>query len=454
MIRMMSLLLTFFVFFMTAAMTLADDDTTSPSSGSQLKTLVSDLGSTQEDDAEVQSESEPKPELEPERPSEAISDNTLEEKSKEMLEEIQQPSYTVLRLSWKIVPYAVKYKVTVEGEELITYINSIEVPVNATDKIFKVIALDYDDNVISSDIDIIEVETNPTVVKTTTEFDKMDYAPLYPVYSWVPKHNADYYQVQLLKDGEVVRDYTTKFKDEDDVYDFYDPMPVNESGDYYWRVKAMSKYGFAVSEWSKETDSTSFKVKAPVKFAAFGDSITHGGGAITVPPSIILYNWETYCDKPIKNLGKSGDTTDQLLDRFDTDVLPFSPKILVIMAGVNDYRGTILGWHTVSNYKILAEKCKEHHIIPVFVTPTPVNPKLINHVKFIDPPPYDWQTHYKYACDWIKRQEYFIDLTAEFEDSEGFLREDLTTDGLHPDIEGKKIIGKAVKDWLSKNSLF
>ncbi len=454
MIKMMSLLLTFFIFFMTAAMTLADDDPPSRSS-SPLKTMVSNLKSTQQPDSETEENFEDQTNPEAESVSETVASDTLEEKTKEMLaEEPPQPSYTVLRLSWKIVPHAVKYKVTVEGEELITYINGIEVPVNSVDKIFKVTALDFDDNIISDDINIIEAETNPTVVKTTTEFDKMDYAPLYPVYSWVPKHNADYYQVQLLKDGEVVREYTTRLKDEDDVYDFYDPEPVNEGGSYYWRVKAMSKYGFALSEWSKETDSTSFKVNAPVKFAAFGDSITHGGGAITVPPSMILYNWENYCDKPIKNLGKSGDTTDQMLERFDTDVLPFAPKILIIMGGVNDYRGNILGWHTVSNYKILLEKCKEHHIIPVFVTPTPVNPRLINHVKFIEPPPYDWHTHYKYACDWIKRQEYFIDLTAEFEDSEGFLRADLSTDGLHPDIEGKKIIGQAIKEWLSKNSLF
>ena len=453
MIRMMSLLLTFFVFFMTAAMTLADDTPPSRSPDSAVKTATSNLASTQQSESDSEDYFTFDAEPQPERPSEAVSDNNLEEKSKEMLEEVQ-PSYTVMRVSWKLVPYAVKYKVTLDGDELITYINSIEVAVNDVSKIFKVTALDYDNNIILDDIDITEVETNPFIVKTTTEFDKMDYAPLYPVYSWVPKHNADYYQVQLLKDGEVVREYTTELKGEEDIYDFYDTEPVNEAGNYYWRVKAMSKYGFALSEWSKETDSTSFKVKAPTKFAAFGDSITHGGGAITVPPSMIIYNWETYCNKAIKNLGKSGDTTDQLVNRFDTDVLPFAPKILIIMGGVNDFRGNILGWHTVSNYKIIMEKCKSNNIIPVFVTPTPINPRLIKHVKFIDPPPYDWQTHYKYACDWIKRQEYFIDLTGEFEDSEGFLRADLTTDGLHPDIEGKKIIGKAVNDWLSKNSLF
>ena len=451
MIKMMSLLLTFFVFFMTAAMTLADDTPPLRSPASVDKTAESNLAVTPQSKSESVTNPDTHSTIEGEFSSEQSlesADNT----SKDVAEE--DPSYTVMRLSWKLVPYAVKYKVTFDTEEFMTYINGIEVVVEDVTKPYKITALDNDNNIIKDDLEITDRETNPQIMKTTTEFDKMDYAPLYPVYSWVPRYNADYYHVQLLKNGEVVRDYTTKHKDEEDVYDFYDPEPINEAGDYYWRVKAMSNSGFELSDWSKETDSTSFKVKAPTKFAAFGDSITHGGGSITVPPSMIIYNWETYCNKAIKNLGKSGDTTDQMVERFDTDVLPFAPKLLIIMGGVNDYRGTILGWHTVSNYKIIAEKCKENNIIPVFVTPTPINPRLIKSVKFIDPPPYDWQTHYKYACDWVKRQEYFIDLTGEFEDSEGLLRVDLTTDGLHPDIDGKKIIGQAVNTWLSKNSLF
>ena len=417
MIRMMSLLLTFFVFFMTAAMTLAENS----------KQPVT-------------------------KPSEEISDNSLEQRTEAMLENVPN-SKTVMRLSWKLVPDAVKYKVAFDDEEYITYINGIEVLVNDVSKVFKISALDFEDNIILDDLDINEVETNPIMVKTTTEFDKMDYAPLYPVYSWIPTHNADYYLIQLLKDGEVIRNYQTKNKDEDDVYDFYDEQPINESGEYYWRVKAMSNLGIALTQWSEKTDSTSFKVTSPTKFAAFGDSITHGGGAVTVPPSIIFYNWETYCSSPIKNLGRSGDTTDQLNDRFETDVLPFAPKVLIIMAGVNDFRGNIIGWHTVSNYKEIAEKCKANNIIPVFMTPTPVNPVLIKKAAFIDQPPPDWKTHYKYACNWIKQQEYHIDITAEFEDYEGNLRYDLTTDGLHPDFEGKKIIGRAVNEWFNKNKL-
>ena len=437
MTRLMSLLLTFFVFFMTAAMTLAENSAPSRSPTAPDKTTESNLSPLDSKSALARS-------------SEAIVDNSLEDKTKEMLENVE-PNTTVIRLSWKLVPYAVKYKVCFDDEEYMTYANGIELAVDDVSKIFKITALDFDNNVIRDDIDVTETETNPIVMKTTTEFDKMDYAPLYPVYSWIPKHNADYYLVQLLKDGEVVRSYETNRKDEDDIYDFYDPEPVNEAGNYYWRVKAMSQYGFALSEWSKETEANSFKVKAPTKYSAFGDSITHGGGAISVPPSVTIYNWETYCEKPIKNLGKSGDTTDQLVSRFDTDVLPFLPKVLFIMAGVNDYRGDILGWHTISNYKLLNEKCKEYGITPVFITPTPVNPSLIKKCKFIEMPPSDWHTHYQYACDWIRNQEYHIDLTEEFEDEEGNLRSDLTTDGLHPDLEGKKLIGQAVNEWLQDN---
>ena len=37
------------------------------------------------------------------------------------------------------------------------------------------------------------------------------------------------------------------------------------------------------------------------------------------------------------------------------------------------------------------------------------------------------------------------------EDDAGELRAELTSDGLHPDEEGKEIIGRAVEEWLKNN---
>ena len=152
MVRMMSLLLTFFVFFMTAAMTLADDTTPpSRSPASPVKSPASNLIKTQGDEKNLELKPEVKTE-EPSRPSTAVSDNNLEDKSKEMLEEVKNPT-TVMRLSWKLVPYAVKYKVTFDDEEYMTYINGIEIAVNNVSKIFKVTALDFDNNIIEDEQD-------------------------------------------------------------------------------------------------------------------------------------------------------------------------------------------------------------------------------------------------------------------------------------------------------------
>ena len=54
-----------------------------------------------------------------------------------------------------------------------------------------------------------------------------------------------------------------------------------------------------------------------------------------------------------------------------------------------------------------------------------------------------------YICDWVRGQDFYIDVAEEFVDENGDLREDLAVDGLHPDAEGKEIIGRAVGDWLN-----
>ena len=163
-----------------------------------------------------------------------------------------------------------------------------------------------------------------------------------------------------------------------------------------------------------------------------------------------MYNWETYCAIPVKNLGRSGDTTAEILARFDNDVLPFRPEVLFIMAGVNDYRANILGWESVENLQALEAKCVQNGIKPVFLTPTPINPAQIQKLNFVDPPPADWQEHQQFICAWIRDQKYFIDVNEKLTDGEGNLIDSLSVDGLHPDADGKRLIGEAVAAWLDR----
>ena len=355
----------------------------------------------------------------------------------------------ILRLTWGVVPGAVKYKVFSDDEEFLSYTTGIEISMENMDKVFHVTALDFDDNVVLDDVKITDTELNPKRPLTMTEFDKMSFSPIYLVYSWIPAVNADHYEIQLIRDNEIVREFVTEYHPQDDNFDFYDPEPVLEEGEYFWRVRGLNPNNKPVTAWSEQKAGNTFSVRKPARFCAIGDSITHGGGSISVPPSTAIYNWETYCSLPVKNLAKSGDTTEQILQRFDQDVLPFEPEILIIMAGVNDYRNGILGWHSVTNLRAIREKCEQNGIKPVFVTPTPVNPKIMRKIKFVDPPQPDWKEHMNYICDWIRQQEYHIDIEEDFSDENGILRNDLAVDGLHPDVEGKEIIGHAVGNWLN-----
>ena len=354
----------------------------------------------------------------------------------------------IYRLTWDIVPFAVKYKISCEDKIFISYTNGVEIPIENINSKIIITALNFDSHIVENDITVKTIEENPPYPRTTTEFDKMNFAPAYLVYSWIPTINADHYEIQLFKDDELFRDYVTDFHPKDDNFDFYDEIPILEEGNYFWRIRGIAANGEVLTEWSKKNPGNSFTVEKPVRFCALGDSITHGGGSISVPPSTVIYKWQNYCRVPIKNLAKSGDTTEKMLKRFERDILSFGPEVLFIMAGVNDYRNDILGWDSVKNLAAIRDKCKSYGIKPVFITPTPVNPDLIRKVKFVNNPPYDWREQRKYICNWIRQQESFIDIEDALSDYNGFLRADLALDGLHPDAEGKEIIGHAVEDWL------
>ncbi|MBR1646513.1 MAG: SGNH/GDSL hydrolase family protein [Selenomonadaceae bacterium] len=363
---------------------------------------------------------------------------------------IVQREQNILRLYWNIVPNAVKYEIFIGGNTFVAFTNGIEIPVDDVNAGFQVNAISIDGTTLQNKLPMIAVDANPTTPRTTTEFDKMDYPPIYPVYSWIPTIGAARYEVELIRDGKIIRRYFTEPQPNEDDFELYDKTPVLDEGEYFFRVRALTRDNQPLTNWSTKDDSNSFVVTHKIRFCALGDSITHGGGSISVPPSTVLYNWETYCAIPVKNLGRSGDTTAEILERFDSDVLPFHPEVLFIMAGVNDYRANILGWESVGNLEQIRDKCTANGIKPVFLTPTPLNPAQIQKVGFLELPPEDWQEHQKFICDWIREQENFIDVNPKLTDSDGNLIVALSVDGLHPDADGKKIIGEAVAAWLDK----
>ena len=283
---------------------------------------------------------------------------------------------------------------------------------------------------------------NPPVL--TAEFEQMAYAPLYPTFSWEPLPKSEFYMVQVVNAdrNQVVREL---FNGEA-LNRVTDWSPFNEQGNFYWRVRAVNKKHKPLGDWSEKKY---FKVEMPVKFAALGDSITHGG-ANYIPAGQISCQWQTFCDIPVKNLGRSGDTTEMMINRFENDVLPFNPQYLIIMGGVNDIREGKSADEVVKNLEILRDKCLSNDITPVFCTITPMNPEIIKRrgIYLTDG---DWQAARNEINAWIMQNRYSVDVSTALTDENNFLRADLTPDGLHPALRGKKLIGEKISEYLSRN---
>ena len=373
------------------------------------------------------------------------------------------PSSVLLR--WAPYNGAVRYEVrilvrTAEGRMVEqqklsrVYTTGVHIPLTGLlpqdDLYWTVQPLSYDGTPIAAASEpqpVSEALADPPAPVLTAEYDKMAYAPLYPVYSWIPLSGQTHHEVEVYRraaDGRDVFLHTLQAGEQD----VYDDAPFTVPGHYVYRVRGVTTAGTPISDWSA---GGTFDVVPHTPIAAIGDSITHGGGAITLPPSYTLYDWETYCTVPVKNLGHSGDTTADMLARFDRDVLPFAPRVLIIMGGVNDYRSGVYGAQTVRNLAALGEKCRAHGITPIFLTVTPIRPAWMTKRMTIMTPPSDWMDHRDYINDWVRQQEFSVDVSSTLADANGELEAAYTTDGLHPDYMGKKHIGQTVDSYLRKN---
>ena len=311
---------------------------------------------------------------------------------------------------------------------------------------WRVRALDYDGNARSAFTPPAAVELaekDPAAPHPTSEFQKMDYVPLYPTYSWIPVQGAAEYEVSVWKRGRTEPALLHMLYATD--LTCYDTYGFTTPGNYYWKVRALDTARQPISGWS---ENVPFEVKSPVVVAALGDSITHGGGAIVYGPDRALYDWETYAAFPIKNLGYSGDTVEAMEARFERDVLPFRPKILVIMGGVNNYRVGGRATDIISVLARIRDKCAAHGITPVFSTVTSLNPAKIAKLQYAQNPPANWSDEQAALNRWILSQPYCVDITTVLSDERGQLEDIYTTDGLHPDSAAKRFIGETISNYL------
>ena len=73
----------------------------------------------------------------------------------------------------------------------------------------------------------------------------------------------------------------------------------------------------------------------------------------------------------------------------------------------------------------------------------PINPPNIKYVFRNDTDP-GWHEKLVRVNEFIRRQEFYIDIEPYFYDAEGMMNTELCIDGIHPDIRGKKLIAELI----------
>lgn len=269
---------------------------------------------------------------------------------------------------------------------------------------------------------------------------------LYPVYSWIPLNGAASYEVEILdKAPEGPNDSISSQHRiatlTTNICEAYDNAPRFGSQTFYWRVRALDKKGQPIGVFSA-AKSMRIDPADNWKVGVFGDSISHGGGHISYGPEDWDFSYLHYLNFPTINLSQSGNTSSDLVNRFERDVLPFHPDDLIIMGGTNSLRGGASAESVINDLKAIKKKCLANHIKPIFLTLLPINPGNIKRAFGEETAP-DWQAQLSLVNDYI-RSEVHIDVAAAFNYPDDILPTALALDGLHPDASAKKIIGEVI----------
>jgi lysophospholipase L1-like esterase len=153
--------------------------------------------------------------------------------------------------------------------------------------------------------------------------------------------------------------------------------------------------------------------------------------------------------KPYLDRGISGQTTPQMLIRFRPDVIALQPKVVLILAGTNDIAGNT-GPMTLQaiedNLTSMFELAHANGIRVVLSSVLPISDYEKNKdgqpiIRSKQRPPEQitalnaWMKKYAAAHGGI-----YLDYFSAMADDKGFLKEELSEDGLHPNQKGYDIM--------------
>jgi lysophospholipase L1-like esterase len=223
------------------------------------------------------------------------------------------------------------------------------------------------------------------------------------------------------------------------------PNPAGHPDNDYWRkhdAQLLVDFGW-LAKFKEDDLALGPPAAGEDRVVFMGDSITEGwhfdGPAGLFP------------GKPYINRGIGGQTTPQMLVRFRQDVIALKPKVVVILAGINDIAGNT-GPMTVEqiegNLASMAELAAAHNIrvvlcsvLPAFDFPwspgmTPA-PKVLALNAWIK----------SYAAE---KGHVYVDYHTAMKDERDGLPAALSKDGVHPLPAGYAVMAPLVEAGIEK----
>jgi lysophospholipase L1-like esterase len=198
-----------------------------------------------------------------------------------------------------------------------------------------------------------------------------------------------------------------------------------------------------------EDDAALAASGAEKRVVFMGDSITqgwmnHGTGASEANPGF-------FPGKPYVDRGISGQTTPQMVLRFQQDVIHLKPTAVVIFAGVNDIAGNtgdMTPEQTQDNLVSMAELAHANgirvvlcSILPAFDFPWKRGREPAPKIVALN----QWIEGYAAEHGYV-----YVDFYSAMVDERGGLPEKLSRDGVHPNAAGYAIMNPLVEAGIAE----
>ena len=190
-----------------------------------------------------------------------------------------------------------------------------------------------------------------------------------------------------------------------------------------------------------EADNQVLRKGMPPDIIFMGDSITQAW--ITIDPA--------FFDASRIDRGISGQTSAQLLLRFQQDALSLRPKVIHLLVGTNDVAGNVgaMGMESYkSNIVAMADLAKANNIVLVLGAIPPAD--RFPWRASVEPVDYIRSLN-RWLRDFSKKRRIvFVDYYAAMANPSGAAREGLTRDGVHPNADGYRIMADLAEPALKK----